>query len=122
MSSNKKNTENTAYAESIGSAEKIHNNVYSTELQEHDLCEETECEFWSENTEAHLIKETPFRLVRIETKWTVQTGMYRMSEQLFDSWQEALEDGKRITWGKISQLIYIMIQGRHQFNGLPKDN
>lgn len=52
------------------------------------------------------IEETPFTTAKVQDKYYVLLGMSRLSEG-FETQEEAEEEGKKITWDKILQVIVI---------------
>lgn len=63
----------------------------------------------SELTEKIEINETPFTAIRIENKWFLTMGKYRITEPL-TSKEEVLQDANRSDWNRILQVIGVMIE------------
>lgn len=58
------------------------------------------------------IAETPFTAVRVDTKWFLTMGKYRLTEQL-DSYEQAEHDAQRADWTRIMQIMQAMIDEDH---------
>jgi len=56
------------------------------------------------------VKRTPFTIVEYEKKYYVSAGLsYRLSDE-FETFEEAEQDAKSITWDRICQLISIITE------------
>lgn len=54
------------------------------------------------------IEDTPFHSVKVEDKWFLTLGKYRLSPT-FGTHEEVLEDAKDASWMRIMQIIQLMI-------------
>lgn len=66
------------------------------------------------------IEGTPFTAVRLDDKWFLTMGKYRLSEPT-KTFEEVLEEAKDASWFRIMQLIQIMIE-EHEKNKLKTNN
>lgn len=55
------------------------------------------------------IEDTPFTAVRLEDKWFLTLGKYRLTEPMKTKY-EVMESAKDASWGRIMQVIQIMIE------------
>lgn len=55
------------------------------------------------------IDGTPFNAVRLEDKWFLAMGKYRLSEP-YEREDHVLEDAKSASWERIMQIVNIMIK------------
>lgn len=60
-------------------------------------------------TESHMLENTPFIIVRADTKYFVACGKYRLTTML-DTEEEAEEFARRITWNNITAVIGIIVE------------
>lgn len=61
----------------------------------------------TELTEVIPIQDTPFAAVRIESKYFLAMGKYRLTE-LYDTYEELNNDITNITWNRLTQVIAII--------------
>lgn len=61
----------------------------------------------SELTEVIRIEDTPFSAVRIENKYFLAMGKYRLTD-LVDTYQEIEQNVHNITWNRLTQVIAII--------------
>lgn len=62
----------------------------------------------SELLEQKEIPETPFKAVRMEDKWFLTLGKYRLTEPM-QTFEQISDDAHRADWTRIMQIINIMI-------------
>lgn len=70
---------------------------------------ETMTEVNNQMLEQVAIEETPFTAVRLDEKWFLTMGKYRLTETL-QSLEECKEAAKDASWIRIMQIINIMIK------------
>lgn len=61
----------------------------------------------NELTELINIEDTPFTAVRIENKYFLAMGKYRLTE-LFDTYEAVTAEIHNITWNRLTQVIAII--------------
>lgn len=83
-----------------------------TELTEKELPTEKEN---TELIEKHLIGGTPFTAIRVDDKWFLALGKYRLTEPL-ESLEECIEQSKADNWTRIMQVINVMIENQPKLN------
>jgi len=59
------------------------------------------------------IEDTPFTAVKLDDKWFLTLGKYRLSE-VMPSLEMVKEDAKDASWNRIMQIILIMIKENEQ--------
>jgi hypothetical protein len=69
----------------------------------------------TELVEQKEIENTPFMAVRMEDKWFLTLGKYRLTEPLKTE-EEVIESAKDATWERIMQVMKIMIIEEKQEN------
>lgn len=55
------------------------------------------------------IKDTPFTIITTEEKHFGAMGRYRITE-LYNTYEEAVEETKKITWNRIVQVIQLVTE------------
>lgn len=59
------------------------------------------------------IKDTPFTAVKVDNKYFLTCGKYRVSA-VFGSFEECEEDAKDTSWNRLSQVIMAIAEGTIQ--------
>lgn len=63
----------------------------------------------NELLEQKQVEDTPFTAVRVQDKWFLTMGKYRLTEQL-NTYEECVDASKDASWWRIMQIINIMIK------------
>lgn len=92
----------TSSESSSNTVDQQHNNNYSKIQNEIPLNEPTEL------VEKLKIQDTPFTAVRLDDKWFLTMGKYRLTEPM-KTFDEVNEDAHRADWTRVMQIIQIMI-------------
>ena len=87
-------TEPTSFVQSNGSADQLHNSPSSGTTSE-------------QLTEIIPIEETPFTAVRVQDKYFLALGKYRLTE-LLDTYEEIREQTETITWTMLLAVMTII--------------
>lgn len=71
--------------------------------------------------ERESIPDTPFQAIKLDEKWFLVTGKYRLST-LYDSYQEAYDAVKKPTWEMITCVMETVIDAVNEHNKNLKTN
>lgn len=59
------------------------------------------------------IDGTPFNAVKVQEKWFITLGKYKISEN-FDTYEEAINDSQNTDWIRIMTIMNIIIMNREE--------
>lgn len=89
----------TESAKSIGIAEPEHKSKSNSE----------------ELIQYHKVENSPFTIAKYEGEWFVMMGKYKLTQGIKTK-QEALKQATETSWGRIMQVIHIMIEDNNETN------
>lgn len=94
-------------------SEKVNNSAYGAE--------KLEMVYESEAVTAWTIKNTPFTILKEEEEqYFLTMGKYRLSEDAFETIEEALKDSERQDWMRVMEIIQLLIENNNIEKNLNK--